>query len=188
MSHGVELSGVAVWLLSFVLFASGAAKIGKADQIALALIDLRITSRARRAWAHLLIGIELTLSALLLIAAALSSFPYHLAVLVPWALTVMFGVFGLVQTKALVSGKHVPCMCFGRSDEVISSMTLVRALLLAGLSTYVAVGRSVGSDDILGGAEALVAVSVLGSSSLAVRIWSTVRGQPAVRASEEGTG
>jgi hypothetical protein len=157
------VAGVASWTLGLIFAWSGFQKVRKPRLAAMAMVDFRVTRRARRGWGIALGLSELGIS-LLLLAPPARTWGLGLSTLALWSFCVLLG-------RSLLSGDQFPCYCFGQSNGDLSIRTLVRTSLLAMTSSLLLVRalvlRPVAvpiDTDYL--AEGLIALSLLCSAVL----------------------
>lgn len=142
---------IGLWLLAGVFAWSGLAKIRSPAVAALALVDFRLASSARRRWGRGLGGAELVLAAILAIGAVVG---YPLAVFPLAATVILLAFFCALITRSLLAGEEFPCACFGNADSTLSPLSLVRTGCLALLALCLVLatpdgGATVGEQQIV---------------------------------------
>ncbi|MGH3072105.1 MAG: MauE/DoxX family redox-associated membrane protein [Gaiellaceae bacterium] len=178
MSH--DLVRIAVWAFAGVFVVAGAAKLLSPSATAAAIVRFGLLRSPSVAVARAVGIAELVLAASIVLAAG---------TVVPLAVAMIALVAtSFLIARALVRGEDFPCGCFGQSDKPLSRWTLLRNLLLIGVSAsllavlasepaYLSFGSL--RDELV---RAVAAVSVLCSGFLVAAVtplltWNTTDGQ-----------
>lgn len=120
---------VAAWAIGLVFIWSGVAKLQKPRLAALAMMDFGVVGKPKAAHGLVFGGIECLLGAAALLGVG-SAAPMV-------AMTALLLVFCLIIARALIAGRRFPCMCFGDSEDALSTRTLARTAALALLGLIV---------------------------------------------------
>ena len=101
----------------------------------------RLGLAAPRALASLVPSAELAIAIGLLVAPSIAA----------WAAVILLAAFTVVLGRAVVGGLDVPCACFGSTrNEPVSSVELVRNVLLVALAVVASGASSVADVDLPG--------------------------------------
>lgn len=123
-------------ILAATLGLAGMIKLKSPMLLAVTMVRLGLIKSLQPKIAQLVGAIELTLCTALL---ALGRNSYTLL-----ATTCLFSAFSLLLARALLQGKDAPCACFGRSQEPITLLTLIRTTGLLCLSATLLISGDLG--------------------------------------------
>jgi len=129
-----DLVGVGCGLIAALFVASGIPKIRKPFGLAIALVRFGLVSRVRPGLGRLLGAVEVAVGLAVAVSPVLS--PPSVAALL------LLVAFTAVITRSLVAGQSVECACFA-TGETTSWVTVVRNLVLIGVSLFVALAPAV---------------------------------------------
>lgn len=126
------LIDAALALVAFTFFASGAAKLLRPMDAAIAVANFGLTRGIHR-WAGF-VAAAVEISVALLSVAALATSTAALAVAALSLASALLIVFTLLITRSLAAGKSFACNCFGKhSADPISRVEVLRNVLLLAL-------------------------------------------------------
>jgi hypothetical protein len=150
---------IGMGLVAATLAWSGAVKLRRPAPAASALVDFGIARRARDGAGRALGAIEAGLAAALIVGLAVGG---AAATAAAAAAALLFATFTVLIARSLRDGASFECACFG-SGTPLSSITLVRAGLLAALGAVLAVtaGPATATADIASATVAGTAVVAL---------------------------
>lgn len=155
-----ETADVGTFILAAIFVATGAMKLRKPQQAALAIFSFGATKRPVQAAGVALGLVEVGLGVGLLLGVA--------PILWLGAASALLWLFAYAIARQLAAGSTFPCFCFGDTSDVISRWTFVRAASLAAIATSLALAApEVRTSDVrVLGVEAVVATAVLSCALL----------------------
>lgn len=124
-------SVMARWFIGLVFLISGILKLRDPARAALALVDFRVTRRARKSHGLGLGLIEFLLGGLVIVTPSAP---------VVGAAAFLLWIFVALIVRSLMRGEEFACFCFGDSDSTLSYWTAGRTTILALLATDFAIG------------------------------------------------